>query len=238
LPGADRTRLLAGALLRFSPLALGCVAVLLVTGTVQAIEHVGSWDALLHTGFGRAVLAKIALIAALVAIGAVNRRRVIPRLRALAGEAAAPGPAGHLLRRTLRGEVALVLVVLGVTAALVSQPPPTSLASGPFSGTTALGPLRLEATVDPARVGPNEIHLYLLDAKTGRPSTATKQLTVTLALPDQRIGPLPATARAAGPGHYVVDSLPLVPAGDWRLNVTSRVSEFDQYEGALEVPVR
>jgi copper transport protein len=234
----DRTRLLAATLLRFSRLALGCVAVLLATGTIQAIAHVGSWDALLHTGFGRAVLAKIALIAVLVAIGAVNRRRVIPRLHALAGEAAAPGPAGHLLRRTLRGEIALVLVVLGVTAALVSQPPPTSLAAGPFSGTAALGPLRMEATVDPARVGPNEIHLYLLDARTGRPSTATRQLTVTFALPDQRIGPLPATARAAGPGHYVVDSLPLVPAGDWRLNVTSRVSEFDQYEGALEVPVR
>lgn len=238
LPPPDRTRLLAAALLRFSPLALGCVVVLLLTGTIQAIEHVGSWDALLHTGFGRAVLAKVVLVAALIALGAVNRSRAVPRLRELAGQVAAPGGAGRLLRRTLRAEVALVLVVLGVTAALVSYPPPSSFAGGPFSGSATLGPLRLQATVDPARLGPNEIHLYLLKAKDGTPSTQTKELTVTLALPARKIGPLPARAREAGPGHYVVDTVQLVPAGDWRLDVTSRVSEFDQYETSLEVPVR
>ena len=238
LPGADRTRLLAATLLRFSPLALGCVVLLLLTGTIQAIEHIGSWDALLDTAFGRAVLAKVVLIAALIALGAVNRRRVVAQLRALAKQAAPPGGAGHVLRRTLRAEVALVLVVLGVTAALVSYSPPSSLAGGPFSASTALGPLRLEATVDPARLGPNEIHLYVLDAKDGTPSNATKQLTVTLELPAKYIGPLAVRAREAGPGHYVVDSVELVPAGDWRLDVTSRVSEFDQYEGSLKVPVR
>lgn len=238
LPGADRTRLLAATLLRFSPLALGCVVALLLTGTIQAIEHIGSWDALLDTAFGRAVLAKVVLIAALIALGAVNRRRVVAQLRGLATQAAPPGGAGHVLRRTLRAEVALVLVVLGVTAALVSYSPPSSLAGGPFSASTPLGPLRLEATVDPARLGPNEIHLYVLDAKDGTPSGATKQLTVTLELPAKYIGPLAVRGREAGPGHYVVDSVELVPAGDWKLDVTSRVSEFDQYEGSLKVPVR
>jgi copper transport protein len=128
--------------------------------------------------------------------------------------------------------------VLGVTAALVSYPPPDSLASGPFSASAPLGPLRLEATLDPARVGPNELHLYLLRARDGSPSSATKELTVTFALPGKHIGPLPAKAREAGPGHYVVDTVALVPAGDWRLHVTSRVSEFDQYEATLKVPVR
>ena len=238
LQPADRSRLLAAALVRFSPLALGCVAVLLVTGTIQAIEHVGSWHALLHTGFGRAVVAKVVLIAALIALGGVNRRRVVGRLRALAGAAAAPGGAGHLLRRALRAEVAIAVVVLGVTAALVSYPPPSSLAGGPFAGSTALGPLRLEATVDPARLGPNEIHLYLLRARDGTPYDATQELTVTLSLPGANIGPLPARAREAGPGHYVVDTVQLVPAGDWKLAVTSRISAFDQYEASLTVRVR
>jgi copper transport protein len=184
------------------------------------------------------VLAKVVAIALLIAIGALNRRRVVPGLRRLAQAGAPPGGSGHLLRRTLRAEVALVVAVLGITAALVSYPPPDSRASGPFSGHTALGPLRLEATVDPARVGPNELHLYLLRAKDGSPFGATRQLTVTLALPAKDIGPLPARAREAGPGHYVVDTVQLVPAGDWRLDVTSRVSEFDQYEARLKVPVR
>jgi copper transport protein len=238
LDGPDRTRLLAAALLRFSPVALGCVGVLLVTGTIQAIEHIGAWDAVLRTGFGRAVLVKVVAILLLIALAAVNRRRVVPGLQRLARAAASPGELGHLLRRTLRAEVALVVAVLGVTAALVSYPPPDSLASGPFSASVPLGPLRLEATLDPARVGPNELHLYLLRARDGSPSSATQELTVTFALPDKHIGPLPAKAREAGPGHYVVDTVALVPAGDWRLVVTSRVSEFDQYEATLKVPVR
>jgi copper transport protein len=238
LAAADRTRLLAAAVTRFSPIALGCVVVLLVSGTVQAIEHIASWGQLLHTGYGRAVLVKIALIVALIAVGAINRRRVLPRLRGLAACEAAPGPAGRLLRRTLRVEVAVVLVVLGVTSALVSYAPPDSLAGGPFSGSATLGPLRVEATMDPARVGPNELHLYVLRAADGSPFEGTKELTVTLALPGRGIGPLPAKAREAGPGHYVVDTVQLVPGGDWRLHITSRVSQFDQYETTLKVPVR
>ncbi|MDX6719445.1 MAG: copper transport protein, partial [Solirubrobacteraceae bacterium] len=238
LPAPERTRLLAATLLRFSPIALGCVVVLLVTGTLQAIEHIATWGQLLHTGFGRAVLIKVALVLALIPIAAINRRRVMPGLRRLVASAAPPGAAGHLLRRTLRAEVAIVLAVLGATAALVSYPPPDSLAVGPFDGTARLGPLRLEATMDPARVGPNALHLYVLKAADGMPFTGTKELAVTLALPSRGIGPLPQKAREAGPGHYVVDAVQLAPAGDWRLHVTSRVSAFDQYETTLSVPVR
>jgi copper transport protein len=92
--------------------------------------------------------------------------------------------------------------------------------------------------MDPARVGPNELHLYLLRASDGTPFDGTKELTVTLSLPGEGIGPLPAKAREAGPGHYVVDTVQLVPGGDWRLHVTSRVSAFDQYDTTLKVPVR
>ena len=238
LEGPDRTRLLAASLLRFSPIALACVGVLLFTGTNQAIEHMSAWSQLTSTGFGRAVLIKVGLLALLIAIGAINRRRVVPAMRALAADGDAPGATGHLLRRTLRAEVALVLVVLGVASALVSYPPPDTLASGPFSGASELGPLRLEATVDPARVGPNELHLYLLNARDGTPFAGTKELAVTLALPAQDIGPLRARARKAGPGHYIIDTVQLAPGGDWRLRVVDRVSEFDEYETTLTVPVQ
>jgi copper transport protein len=238
LQAPERTPLLAATLVRFSPIALACVSVLLVTGTVQALEHMSAWSQLLRTGFGRAVLVKVVLLAVLIGLGAINRRRVLPRLRELAAKAATPGAAGRLLRRTLRAEVAFVVAVLGVTAALVSYPPPDTLASEPFDGKARLGPLTLEATVDPARAGPNEIHLYVLKASDGTPFDGTKQLTVTLSLPAKGIGPLPATARSAGPGHYVVDTVQLIPGGDWQMHVTSRISDFDEYDTALKVPVR
>ena len=53
-------------------------------------------------------------------------------------------------------------------------------------------------TVEPARVGPNTIHLYLIDAKDGTQFTATKELTVTATLPAKDIGPLPLRADLPG----------------------------------------
>ena len=47
-------------------------------------------------------------------------------------------------------------------------------------------------TVEPAKVGLNTIHLYLINAKDGTQFTATKELTVTATLPVQ--GDRPAAA--------------------------------------------
>ena len=138
----------------------------------------------------------------------------------------------------LRAEVVLTAAVLGVTSALVSYAPPSALSSGPFSKTVAMGPIELQATVDPARVGANQLHVYLFDAKTGAQFAGTKELRVDAALPAKGIGPLQATMRKARAGHYVADTLQLVPGGDWKLTVHDRVSAFDEYAATLKVPVR
>ena len=65
--------------------------------------------------------------------------------------------------------------MFGVTAALVSYAPPIDAASGPFSANTTLGPAELEMTVEPAEVGSNTIHLYLINAKTGTQFTADRR---------------------------------------------------------------
>jgi len=235
----ERSRLLAAVLVRFSPIALACVVALAATGVVQALIDMGwSLSALTDTPFGRSVLIKVALLVALIGLGAVNRQRVVPGLRRLADGGEPPGAAGRLLRRTLRGEVALVVIVLGVTSALVSYAPPVSAASGPVSRTTRMGPIDLQTTVDPARVGANQMHVYLFDAKSGAAYTKTKELTVQAALPDKDIGALKVTMHQAGPGHYVADAFQLVPKGDWQLTVTDRVSDFDEYSGKVKVPVR
>jgi copper transport protein len=238
LEPVQRTALLSAVLVRFSRLALGCVLALAATGATMALIEMGAISPLLHTPFGRAVLIKVGLLVALIAVGAVNRRRVVPAVKRLAAAAQAPGAAGRLLRATLRSEVALVIAVLGVTAALVSYAPPTSGSMGPFSTTTRMGPIELEMTMDPAKVGANELHVYLFDARTGAPYTKTKELDLQAALPAKHIGPLPATMRKAGPGHYIADTLQLLPGGDWKLTVTDRISDFDQYTKTIEVPVR
>jgi copper transport protein len=221
-----RSRLLAANLSRFSTLALLAVAAILLTGVIQAYVYVRHFGDLFSTGYGRAVLAKFLLLLAVIGFAAYNRRRSLPALRRIAAAGESPGRAGVLLRRALRAELALLLVVLGVTAALASYAPPVTAQGGPFAETTTF-----------ARVGANQIHVYLFDSKTGAQYTAGKELTVTATLPDKGIGPLPLESEPAGPGHYIVSDALLNAPGEWRLDFALRVSEFDQFEKSLEVGI-
>ena len=234
----DRTRLLATVLARFSAVALVAVIVLAATGTAQAIIEVRHLDALTTTGFGRSVLAKVALLLVLIVFGAVNRQRIVPALRRLAAAPAAPGAPGRLLRLTLRAEVALVLVVLGLTGALTGYAPPTAADEGTQSVSNRMGPLDLELTIDPARVGVNELHVYLFRARDGTPFKGTKELTVRLSQPGKGIGPIDARLRSGGPGHYLADAVTLSPGGTWQIEVTDRVSDFDQYSTKATIDVK
>jgi len=237
LDGADRARLLAAVLSRFSQVALIAVAVVLLTGLIQAYVYVREPADLLDTAYGRAVLIKLVLLLAVILVAAYNRRRSVPRLNRIAAGGEAPGRTGLALRRAVRGEVAILLVIIGVTAALAAYAPPISAQAGPFSGDATAGPARLEMTVDPARVGANQVHLYLFDARSGAQFTGVKEVTLSAELPEQGIGPLPLDLRPSGPGHYIAPDAALGVGGDWTLLVTVRISAFDQFEKAFEVPI-
>jgi copper transport protein len=238
LASPDRTRLLAATLARFSPLALAAVIALLVTGVIQALVEVRTVAHLFDTAFGRCVLVKIVLLLALIGLGAYNRRRSVPRLRARAEQGARPGHAGLLLRRALRAEVALIAVVLAVTAALSAYPPSITVAGGPVSRTATVGPAQLQMTVDPARVGANQVHLYLIDPRSGAQFDGAKEVDVDALQAAKGIGPLHEQASKAGPGHYVVPDALLGVPGTWTLWVTVRVSDFDEFEAKVLVPIR
>jgi copper transport protein len=238
LERADRSKLLLGVLARFSPLALASVIAIAATGAVQAYIDVRSVEGLLHTTYGTLILIKVALLLALIGCGWVNRERVIPALRRIVDAGGSPGATGALARRTMRGEIALMLTVLGVTAALVSYAPPIDAASGPFATNTTLGPIELEMTVEPAKVGLNTVHMYLIEAKDGTQYTGTKELTVTARLPAKGIGPLALHPTLAGPGHYILSSAVLSPGGTWEIEIVDRVSEFEEYSRTVDVPIR
>ena len=102
---------------RFSILGIASVTVLLASGIVNACFLVGSVPALIGTPYGRALGAKIALFAALVAIAAVNRQRLTPRL--------ADGDAGAraLLRRNALREVIVGVAIVAIVGVLGTMVP-------------------------------------------------------------------------------------------------------------------
>jgi putative copper export protein/mono/diheme cytochrome c family protein len=102
LVAADITR-------RFSAFGVVVVVVLLLTGVSNTWFLVGSLPRLLGTTYGQLLLLKIALVIAMVAVAAVNRLVLMPRLRDAAGAS------GVLIRLRRNGliEIALGLAVVG-----------------------------------------------------------------------------------------------------------------------------
>lgn len=233
----DKTPLLATVIWRFSALALAAVAVLLATGVVQSILQLDAWADLVETGYGRAILAKAALLAALIGLGAYNRNRLRPQLARLADSGSPPGGPGRALARILRVEVALVAGVLVATAVLTALSP-AAAQEGPFSASTTIGEAQLEVTVDPAAAGTNEIHVYLFDSQSGAQYREVRRLRVKASLPAEDIGPIAQRVQVSGPGHWVIRRAELGIKGDWELAFDARVSEFEQHSAIVEVPIR
>lgn len=119
--GADARPYAVVAARRFSRTAAWLVGALVVTGGANTAVQIGSVGALLGTPHGRLLLLKLALFAAMLALGAVARWRWLP---ALAGEATTVGrPALLRLSRWAGVEAAVGGALLLVVALMTLTPP-------------------------------------------------------------------------------------------------------------------
>jgi copper transport protein len=234
LAGKERWPLASRAVPRFSLIAVVAVGALLAGGVTNGYLQVRRWDGLWETKYGVLLLVKAGLVLPVLALGAYNNRYAVPRLKAQIASLAEQ-------RRFLRAaavELSVIVAVVAITAVLVQEPPAKAFVAptGPYATTTDLGPISLNFVVDPAKTGPNQVHLYLLD-KNGRP-TEVDEARVQARLPSKGIGPLTLRANRAGPGHYVVLGAAFPIAGDWQLSIEARRGDFDSFDKTLSVPIR
>ena len=80
----------ATAVPRFSAISLACVGTLVVSGAYQTWREVGGWQALFDTSYGRLILAKIAGLLVLIALGYLARRYIQRGLRPAGAELQGP----------------------------------------------------------------------------------------------------------------------------------------------------
>jgi copper transport protein len=216
---------------RFSLLATVAIAVLIVAGVTSAYLEVRAWRGLWETTYGQLILVKVALLVPLLLLGLFNNRVSVAGLRVELVE---------VRRRFVRAavlELLLLACVLGVTAALVQEPPAKAAVvhSGPFSATKHLGPYELDMTVDPARTGPNDIHLYTLKA-SGQPANGA-EAHLYASLPSAGLGPFRFQGSIAGPGHFVINRARIPIPGRWSFRIEIRFGSFDQYHKTIDVPI-
>lgn len=171
---------------RFSPLAAACVGVVALSGAWQAWVLVGSVDALLGTPHGWALLLKLALVGALLAVAAVNAiytRPALAREAALARASGVPAPGAVAVLEAVSGVVEVLMMgVLLVSGALTQLPPAreafAEATRGTFRDVTADG-VRLRLRLNPGRPGYNVATLWAID-RSGPLPAASARLVVRM----------------------------------------------------------
>jgi putative copper export protein len=118
LQAHERMAALYGTIRRFSRCAQAGVALLIASGVIAAWRYAGSVSALVESTWGRLLMAKVLCLVGVLAMGWWNWRVVTPSL----GQALAAAPAR--LRRSIRTELMLGLLLLAITALLVASPLP------------------------------------------------------------------------------------------------------------------
>jgi putative copper resistance protein D len=112
----------------FSTLGVLAVGVLLVSGTINAAFLLGGMHSLIDTSYGRLLLFKIVLFAAMVCLAGINRQSLLPRL----SDGVEPGPATATVRRLVQSalvEIVLGLAIVCVVGLLGIMPPANEVAA-------------------------------------------------------------------------------------------------------------
>jgi putative copper export protein len=111
-----RGRLAADMVHAFSPLALVASGFVALFGVITAWKHLTPLSSLWTTPYGYALIAKLLVVAIVVALGAFNWRRQRPTL--------GTSDAAVSIARSASAELTAAFVVLVITAVLVSLPSP------------------------------------------------------------------------------------------------------------------
>ena len=219
---------------RFSGLAAPALAVILATGTIRSVDLLGGWTVLgrlLTTGWGNALLWKLGLFAALVALAAWNRFVNVRRL---------DDAHAFSVRRLLGGELLLAASIFAVTGVLAGLPPPAQLAAmqGPaqsrvvVSGSDFATTTRVRLEITPGTVGENRFRADVSDYDTREPVAATR-VALRFDLPAQPgLGASTQELRREGPGSWTTTSTALSIEGTWDVVVLVQTDR-----GATEVPL-
>lgn len=214
----------------FSPVALGAVSALALSGAVNGWRQLGSLSALTGSTYGRWLVVKLVVVALVVLAAAANRWLV------RRGESVAwlSDPAAAL-RSTVSFEALGMTFVLAATAGLVDSPPPRDRLARPVSVSIARDGRIAQIDLDPAVTGGTTMHVTI--TSNAGSLEQPDEITVSATLPTRALGPLEVVTFDAGPGHVTTPDARFPVAGRWKILVTARYGDFDQVEFVADLDV-
>jgi copper transport protein len=233
LPRAD-VRHLRLILPAWSKWAAVAVYWLIGTGVVQALIQIGSPGQLTSTGYGRLMLAKVALVVVVLAVAGYARRLVHRR---------AETPA-RTLRYTMVAEVAIAALILAASSLLTQATPARSAGVEAAATAQARGFVTtlnsklyaVQFEIFPAQVGEyNTFHGFVYTPE-GKPLDVA-EWKLTAALPAAGIEPMDNPVGVLL-GNQGLGNVAFPIAGEWTLAITIRTSDIDQATVTTTVQIR
>ncbi len=238
----QRATLLSELVSRFSNLALVSVLLLLGSGLYVALRQVPSWGALTSTLYGQALLAKHLLLLPVLALAAINRWLLKPRMIArVALVSTNPDPVksvententlSHLHKLIATEVLVLGVIVLFAGVLTLTAPPLGGAASAlqtpleqPQLFIQPLGQITVALSVSPVRVGKNVFEIAVTDS-SGKPVEDILKVWIDFVYLDQPLGSTTAVAQPTGEGRYRVEGVLMSLPGNWHVTVSVRLKD-------------
>jgi putative copper resistance protein D len=217
---------------RFSLLGVFSVGILLASGLLNSWNLLNGPHDLIASDYGRLVALKIVLFAAMIAIAAVNKFYLRPRL---------PKPA--VLRALLRNslaEIGLGLCVLLFVGLLGTLPPALHVhaASAGIPPDAAFvhihtSEVMAEVTIEPGRTGRTDVTIRV--SREDSSSYPAKDVRLELDPPTAGLPTIRRTAIEQPDGRWLINDLTLAPSGIWATRVIVRPPVGDPI--VLDAPI-
>ncbi len=215
---------------RFSALAPVIVAVLILSGVAIAVVQVEHVQNLVTTNYGRLLLAKLGLVAVLLAIAAINRWRFT---RPVISEDAI---AGNRLKNLINLEIFVSVIVVAVVAGWRFTPPPRvldAIARAPVHLHIHTLPAMADVTISPGHAGPVSVSVMTMTGEFM--PLEPKEIEIELTNPKAGIEPIRRKLEKRRDGLWHIDGLVIPIGGRWTIKLDLLVSDFDMLHLSDEV---
>ena len=226
---------------KFSVWAMFSVGLIILSGLAISFVQVESPSKLLGNAYGAGLVRKLVLVAIILGLAAYNKLVLTPALEK--GDATA----SHRIRRTIRIEIVVYVLILGAAMSLtLTTPPRAIMAPGAggmammnegFKATVQANGYTVDLDITPAKAGENMIMATIKD-KDGQVISTLADLEITGNLPAAGISDVLVKGQNTGNGMWHFMFKEMIIPGDWKLKVDAFINDFDKVSFETTVPIK
>jgi copper transport protein len=210
-------------LARFSRAIPIALVVLVASGTVLAVVQLRRFDALWTTDYGLVLSGKLAAVLVLLVLAAVNRYALTSNV--MKGDVIS---AGRLVR-SIKAELLIALVALGLVATWRFTPPPRAIiaaAETPVHAHIHSDKAMADVEIEPAHANTRRITVTVLDGQFG--PLPAKEVTLFLGNTAAGIEPLRLPTIHVEGATWRVENVSIPTIGRWQVRVEILINDFEK----------